>query len=78
MVMADFITKAQYEELEDSYDSGYTAEFHKLLEKYTGIVARPYTAYSYYSAERDYIGDSDETDLDDLLRAAYVEVRDEP
>ena len=76
MVMADFITKAQHEELEDIYDSGYTAEFHKLLEEYTGVEARPYTAYSYYSAERDYVGDSNENDLDELLQAAYVEVRD--
>ena len=75
--MADFITKAQYEELKDIYNSGYTAEFHKLLEEYTGVEARPYTAYSYYSANRDYIGDSDEIDLDELLLAAYVEVRDD-
>lgn len=74
--MADSITKAQYAELKYSYIFGDTAEFHELLEKYTGIEARSYTAYSYYSAERDYIGDSNETDLDDLLRAAYVEVRD--
>lgn len=73
--MTDSITKAQYEELEDSYTYGDKAEFHKLLEKYTGIVARPYTAYLYYSETRDYIGDSNDIDLDDLLRAAYVEVR---
>ena len=74
--MTDFIAKAQYGQLKYSYMFGDTAEFHELLKKYTGIEARPYTAYSYYSAEGNYVGDSDETYLDDLIRAAYVEVRD--
>lgn len=74
--MADFITKAQHEELEDSYMFGDTEEFHRLLEKYTGIEARSYTAYRYYDENGNYIGDSNESDLDELLEAAYVEVRD--
>ena len=74
--MADFITKAQYGELKDRETFGDAAEFYELLKEYTGIEARPYTAYSYYSAERDYLGDSDEADLDELLQAACVEVRD--
>lgn len=74
--MAKFITKAQYEELEDINMCCGEEEFNKLLEEYAGIEARPYTSYSYYDAAGDYIGDNNENDLDDLLRAAYVEVRD--
>nr|DAJ06020.1 MAG TPA: hypothetical protein [Caudoviricetes sp.] len=74
--MAKFITKSQYEELEDINMCCGEIEFNKLLEEYTGIVARPYTAYSYYCADGNYIGDSGENYLDELLQAAYVEVRD--
>lgn len=74
--MAEFITKAQYKELENGHDFETTAEYHKLLKKYTGIVARQHEAYSYFSEDGDYIGNSNEDDLDGLLRAAFVEVRD--
>ena len=73
-MMDKFISKAQYEELKDINMCRGEEEFHKFLEKYTGIEARPYTAYSYYAATGDYIGDSNENDLDDLLLAACVEV----
>lgn len=76
MVMADSITKAQYEELEDLIMCCDAEEFHKLLEKHAGIKASPYTAYQYFDSVGDYIGDSNENDLDELLEAAYVEVRD--
>lgn len=69
-------TKAQYEELENLNMCCDAEEFNKLLEEYTGIGARPYTAYQFFNSDGDYVGDSNENDLDDLLRAAYVEVRD--
>ena len=70
--MAKFISKSQYDELKDINMCCGEDEFHKFLEKYTGIEARPYTAYSYYDATGDYIGDSNENDLDDLLEKANV------
>lgn len=74
--MTKYITKAQHEELADTeeYDTG---ALHDLLKKYAGIEARPYTAYLYFDEDGDFLACSDETDIDDLLEKAYVEVRDE-
>ena len=73
-MMAKFITKTQYEEMEDAAVCG-VEEVHDLLEKYAGIKARPYTAYLYYDEDGNFLASSDETDIDDLLEKAYVEVR---
>lgn len=72
--MAKFITKSQMEELEDACRFGVEAA-HDLLRKYTGIEARPYTAYLYYDENEDFVGSSDDDGLDDLLEKANVEVR---
>lgn len=73
--MAKFITKLQMEELEDACTFGFK-EAHDLLLKYTGIEARPYTAYLYYDENGDFVGSSDDAGLYDLLEKANVEVRD--
>lgn len=71
--MNKYITKQQYQEIKDSaYD---TDVFHNKLQEYTGITARPYFAYQYLDDDGDFIGDSDNDNLDDLLRAAFIEVR---
>ena len=72
--MAEYITKEQLLELKEAPIFGIQ-QFHKLLEEYTGIVAKSYTAYSYYDNEGNYIGDGENSSLFDLLNAAYVEVR---
>lgn len=72
--MAKFISKSQMEELEDACAFG-TEGANKLLEKYAGIQARAYTAYNYYDENDNFLANSDETDLDDLLEKANVEVR---
>lgn len=69
------ITKAQRAELEEACTFG-VEEAHDLLRKYTGIEARPYTAYLYYDENEDFVGSSDDDGLDDLLEKANVEVRD--
>lgn len=74
--MIKYITKAQREELEKASILG-VHEAHDLLKKYAGIEARPYTAYLYFDEDGDFLASSDETDIDDLLEKAYVEVRDE-
>ena len=71
--MADEITKSQYEEIEDAFNYGTIGEFHRMLEKHTGIEAIPYTAYQYFNGD-DYVGDSNDFDLLDLLKNAYIEV----
>ena len=65
------ITKKQYEELCEakSFDRD---EFHKLLNEYCGIEARPYTGYSYYDNAGNYIGDANDCDVKDLLDNAYI------
>lgn len=68
------ITKAQRAELEEACTFG-VEEAHDLLRKYTGIEARPYTAYLYYDENEDFVGSSDDDGLDDLLEKANVEVR---
>lgn len=72
--MAEYITKDQYQQIEDASLYGVT-EFHNLLEKYTGIEAKPYTAYLYYDECGNFIGDSDSATLEQLLEAAYVKVK---
>ena len=69
------ITKAQRAELEEACTFG-VEEAHDLLRKYTGIEARPYTAYLYYDENGDFVGSSDDNGLNDLLEKANVEVRD--
>lgn len=71
--MAEYITEQQRQELEDSTAYGMN-EFHRLLEEYTGIEARPYRAYQYFDNCGNYIGDSHNSGLSDLLEAAYVKV----
>lgn len=73
--MAKYITQAQMDELEEACTFG-VEEAHDLLRKYTGIEARPYTAYLYYDEDGDFVGSSDDDGLDDLLEKANVEVRD--
>ena len=74
--MAEYITKAQYEEIRDACALG-VEEGHDLLRKYAGIEAKTYYAYLYYDENGDFIGCSDEDGLDDLLEKANVEVRDD-
>lgn len=65
------ITREQLEEIELADD---LKERHKLLEKYTGIIAMPYTGYSYYDNAGNYLGNSEVDDVMDLLQSAYIKV----
>lgn len=49
-------------------------EFPEVLKEYTGIVAKPYTAFQYYYENGDYIGDSETFSLEELLEEAKIEV----
>ena len=72
--MAKYITKTQMEELEDACTFGIGGA-NKLLKKYAGIQARAYTAYNYYDEYDNFLANSDETDIYELLEMAGVEVR---
>lgn len=71
--MVDKITAEQYEDLVDA-ESFELDEFHKLLEKYTGITARPCMIFEYYDSAENYLGDSTYCDVRDLLANAYIKV----
>ena len=70
-----FITQKQFEELEVARERG-TEEFHGVLEEYTGIVAKPYTAFDYYDSCGNYLGDSVDYTTRELLNSAYIKVKE--
>lgn len=71
--MAKKITRSQYEEIEAAHEDGFW-ELHQALAEYTGIVAYSHEAYTYYDSNGNYVGNSEDFDLDDLLESAYIEV----
>ena len=70
-----FITQEQFEDIEDARQYGTRNEYHLQLEKHTGIYAKPYTAYQYFDFNGNFVGDSDNYDLRDLLENAHIEVK---
>lgn len=71
----DTITIKQYDELyTERFD---IKEFNKLLEEYTGIIAKPYTSYQYFDEAGNYIGDSDNYSVHELLKNAYIKIVNE-
>lgn len=71
----DRITIKQYDEL---YAERFnTKEFNNLLEEYTGIIAKPYTNYQYFDEAGNYIGDSDNYSVHELLKNAYIKIVNE-
>ena len=75
--MSRQITRKQLEEIEDARFCCGAKEYNEVLEEITGITAAPYTAYSYYDSDLNYIGDSENSTLDDLMKCAGIEVIDE-
>ena len=73
--MAKFISKSQMEKLELAALFGGEG-YRKLLREYMGFEARAYTAYNYYDESGDFIGNSEDYDLGQLMEVAGVEVRD--
>ena len=71
--MADYITKKQKAAIEDAAWLGDDV-YRERPHEYTGIKAKPYVSYQYYDKNGDYVGDSNNDSLDDILEAAQVEV----
>ena len=70
------ISKKQYEELCESKCWDGKEDFHEILEQYTGIEARAYTGYQYYDNAGNYLGDSNNSSVRDLLSSAYIEIEE--
>lgn len=68
------ITAKQYDELREAYETDDQL-FVEKLEEYTDITRRSYTAYDYFCGG-DYVGNSENDDLIDILRNAYVEIEE--
>jgi hypothetical protein len=71
------ISQKQFNELNDylEYD-GVDEEFFTKLYNATGITAKPYTSYSFYDEDGNYVGNLSE-DLYDILRYAGIDIRKE-
>ena len=70
-----YITAEQFEDLEDARQYGRREDFHRLLEEYTGITAKPYTAFQYFDSVGDYVADSEDYTVRELLECAGIGVR---
>lgn len=68
------ITKAQLEEIEEARLWGDKTDAYALLKEYTGIKAKPYTAWNFYDEYGNYVGDSDNYSIRDLIENAYIDV----
>ena len=74
--MVDKINHAQYELLCESKFWDGNEDFHELLENITGITAKSYMGYSYYDSHGNYIGDSNDVTVRDLLNNAYIKIEE--
>jgi hypothetical protein len=50
--------------------------FNEVLEELTGITAKRYVAYQYFDEADNYVGDSSDSTVLDLLHNAYIEIED--
>ena len=71
------ITKEQLDDIEDAIGCFDKSAAYALLKKYTGIEARPYTAYVFYDEADNFVGDSDNYTIRDLLENACIKVVEE-
>ena len=68
------ITKEQYKALCDTESWGSKRDFHELLKELAGIEAQKYTGYQYFDNLGNYLGDSDNCSVRDLLNGAGIGV----
>lgn len=71
--MEEKITESQYDELMEVINTN-PKKFIELLEEYTGITAKQYTAYQFFYPTGDYIGDYGVSSLSEILEEAEIEV----
>lgn len=75
--MSKTITKAQLKEIEDELCYGEKQGAYALLKEYAGIEARPYIAFNFYDQSDNYVGDSDNYSIRDLVENAHIDVIEE-
>ena len=72
--MPDIITQEEFEYLNDLYHND-REKFHKVIYDQLDIEAHPSTMYDYYDYGGNYIGNSNDSSLHDILSAAYIKIR---
>ena len=72
--MTDSITKTQLEEINEKYFYESREAGYALLKEYTGIEARPYTAYQFYDEAGNYVGVSENDDFEEMIRNAHIKI----
>ena len=72
------ISQKQFNDLQErlEYD-GVDSVFVAKLQHLTGITAHPYIGYALYDEDGNYLCDSEDIDLNDMLRDAGVGIRKE-
>ena len=71
--MKERIDFCDFENLQDALQWDKD-KFPKMLEKLTGIIAKPYIGFAYYDAADNFIGDSEYQSLSEILEEAEIEV----
>lgn len=72
--MRNTITREQLKEIEDALSCSDRETAYEMLKEYTGIEARPYTAWAFYDEADNFVGDIDNDTIRDLLDKAYITV----
>ena len=71
--MPEKITESQFDELVEVINTN-PEKFIDLMYQYTGIVAKQCTAYQFFDAAGNFLGDNWDDSLFDILDAAEIEV----
>ena len=72
--MVNKITREQFDEIEEAYFLNDRETAYAWLEEYADIEAKPFTAWEFYDAAGNYLGDSINYSFKDLLENAYIDV----
>ena len=72
--MSDFITHEDFDYLDELYHSDIK-KFNEVMLSMLDIEAKPATIYDYYDFYGNYIGNTNDSSLHDILSSAYIKVR---
>ena len=72
--MGKSITREQFEEIKDAISFHDRETAYSLLNEYTGIEVRPYTAWAFYDCFDNWLGDSDNYSIRDILKNADIDI----
>lgn len=70
--MRKSITREQLEEIEEALFLNDRETAYSLLKEYAGIEAKPYTAWTFYDCGGNWLGDSNEYTIRDVLAEADI------